>query len=196
MKLPKRALYTLTEAAARWSCQIADIADWAIAGRLEVMIAIPPTYFGTEILSDLVVIAPSDILAMFRRCGSGPREGVIRRARRLGCCEWKHISPSAAGLRVMRDDLMILGDALAHFEEEHGLFRRVASSGTGGYDWEGFYGAMISRIFHNGLPERQSDLVGEMQAWFVANSAKGDAPEESTIRKRVSPIWRNLHAEA
>lgn len=196
MNLPKRVLYTLTEAAARWSCHIADIADWAIAGRLEVMIAIPPTHFGGETLSDLVVIAPGDILAMFRRCGTGPREGVIRRARRLGCGEWKHISPSAAGLRIMRDDLMILADALAHFEEEHGLFRRVAASVTGGYDWEGFYGALILRIFRNGLPETQAELVSEMQAWFVANSATGDAPDESTIRKRISPIWRMLRAEA
>lgn len=116
MKLPKRALYTVTEAAARWGCQIADIADWAIAGRLEIMIAIPPTHFGTEILSDLVVIAPGDILAMFRRCGTGPREGVIRRARALGSARWQHITLPEAGLRVMRDDLMIRADVLAHFE--------------------------------------------------------------------------------
>lgn len=83
MKLPKRALYTLTEVAARCGCQIADIAEWAITGRLEIMIAIPPTHFGAEILADLVVIAPGDILAMFRRCGTGPREGEIRRARAL-----------------------------------------------------------------------------------------------------------------
>lgn len=196
MKLPKRALYTLTEAAARWGCQIADIADWAIAGRLEIMIAIPPTHFETEILSDLVVIAPGDILAMFRRCGTGPREGMIRRARALGSAQWQHITLPAAGLRVMRDDLMIRADVLAHFEEENGLFRRVVASQTKGYDWEGFYKAMVLRLFRSGLPETQADLIGEMQEWFVANSAKGDAPDESTIRKRVSPIWHKLHAEA
>ena len=38
--------------------------------------------------------------------------------------------------------------------------------------------------------------VGEMLDWFVANSADGDAPDESTVRKRVSPILRMLHAEA
>lgn len=51
-------------------------------------------------------------------------------------------------------------------------------------------------VYRSGLPEKQADLVGEMQDWFIAASTDGDAPDESTIRKRVSPIWRLLHAEA
>lgn len=195
MSLPKRVFFTLAEAAARWSCHIADIAEWAMSGQLEIMIAIPPTSFGGVILSDLVVIAPGDVLAMFRRCGTGPREGLIRRARALGGGEWMHIEPPEAGLPIMRDDLLILADALARFEEEHGVFRRVGTSAGKGYDWDGFYGAMILRIFRNGLPQKQADLVAEMQDWFIASSADGDAPDESTIRKRISPIWRMLHAE-
>lgn len=50
-------------------------------------------------------------------------------------------------------------------------------------------------VYRSGLPEKQADLVGEMQDWFIAASTDGDAPDESTIRKRVSPIWRLLHAE-
>lgn len=38
--------------------------------------------------------------------------------------------------------------------------------------------------------------MGEMLDWFIANSTDGDAPDESTVRKRVSPILRMLHAEA
>ena len=195
MSLPKRALYTLSEAAARWGCQIADIAEWAIAGHLDIMVAIPPTRFGGEILSDLVTIAPGDIMAMFRRCGTGPREGIIRRARALGGGEWRHIPPPEPGLPITRDDLLLLADVLARFEEEHGVFRRIGAGTAGGYDWEGFYGAMILRIFQRGLPEKQADLVGEMQDWFIATSINGNAPDESTIRKRVSPIWRLLRAE-
>lgn len=196
MALPNRVIYTLTEAAARWNCHIADIAEWAMSDQLEITIAIPPTCFGAEILSDLVVIAPSDILAMFRRCGTGPRKGVIRRVRLPGGREWKYIPPSEAGLRVTRDDLLIQAGTLARFEEKHGVFRRVNSNPSKGHDWEGFYGALILRIFQNGLPEKQGDLVGEMLDWFIANSTDGDAPDESTVRKRVSPILRMLHAEA
>jgi len=196
MALPNRVIYTLPEAAARWSCHIADIAEWAISGQLEITIAIPPTRFGAEILSDLVVIAPGDILAMFRRCGTGPREGVIRRVRMPGGGEWKHIPLPDAGLRVTRDDLLIQAGTLARFEEEHGVFRRVNSNPAKSYDWEGFYGALILRLFQRGLPEKQADLVGEMLDWFIANSTDGDAPDESTVRKRVSPILRMLNAEA
>lgn len=196
MPLPNRVIYTLTEAAARWNCHIADIAEWAMSGQLDITIAIPPTCFGAEIISDLVVIAPGDILAMFRRCGTGPREGVIRRARMPGGSEWKHIPLPDAGLRVTRDDLLIQAGTLARFEEEHGVFRRVNSNPTKSYDWEGFYSALILRLFQRGLPEKQGDLVGEMLDWFIANSTDGDAPDESTVRKRVSPILRMLHAEA
>lgn len=51
MALPNRVIYTLPEAAARWNCHIADIAEWAISGHLEITIAIPPTRFEAEILS-------------------------------------------------------------------------------------------------------------------------------------------------
>lgn len=196
MSLPKRALYSLPEAAARWNCQAADIADWAFAGHLELMIAIPPTLIGGEILCDLAVIAPGDILAMFRRSGTGPCEVAIRRVRLPGSGEWKHIHPPDAALVVTRDDLMITGDAVARFEDQHGIFRRPRADSSKSYDWEGFYGAMVLRIFRSGLPEKQADLIGEMQDWFIANSTDGDAPDESTIRKRISPIWRLLRAEA
>lgn len=196
MSLPKRALFALSEAAARWGCQVADIAEWALSGHLEITVVIPPTCFEGEVLSDLVVIAPGDIMAMFRRCGTGPREGIIRRARALGGSEWRHIPPPAPGLTVTREDLMLSAAAVARFEEEHGVFRRVNPNVGKGHDWEGFYGALIVRLFQRGLPEKQADLVGEMLDWFIANSTDGDAPDESTVRKRVSPILRMLSAEA
>lgn len=196
MSLPKRALFALSEAAARWGCQVADIAEWALSGHLQIMLVIPPTQFGSEILSDLVAIAPGDIMAMFRRCGTGPREGIVRRARALGGNDWCHIPTSEPGLTVMRDDLLVSAVCVARFEEEHGVFRRVNPNSSKGHDWEGFYGALIVRLFQRGLPEKQADLVGEMLDWFIANSTDGDAPDESTVRKRVSPILRMLNAEA
>ena len=50
------------------------------------------------------------------------------------------------------------------------------------------------RIHENGLPGSMTELVGEMQDWFVRHSADGEAPDESTIRKRISPIWHRLRA--
>lgn len=110
--------------------------------------------------------------------------------------DWNYIAPQDPGLPVKRADLMIMGDALARFEDLHGIFRRPSTDSSKGYDWEGFYAVLMLRIFRSGLPEKQADLIGEMQDWFIANSTDGDAPDESTIRKRVSPIWRLLKTEA
>ena len=155
---------------------------------------IPPTGFSDSTLSDLVVIAPGDVLPMFRRWSESAAVGVVRRA--PGSRDWQHIPAAEPGLSVTRDDLMLLADTMARFEEEYGMFRRVGSSPGRGHDWESFYAEMILRLFQGGLPEKQADLVGDMQDWFVANSLDGDVPDESTIRKRISPIWRKLRADA
>ncbi|TXB65692.1 hypothetical protein FQV27_16710 [Paracoccus aurantiacus] len=45
-----------------------------------------------------------------------------------------------------------------------------------------------------GLPATLTELVVEMKEWFVQTSADSDAPDESTIRKRIGPIWYQLSA--
>lgn len=52
----------------------------------------------------------------------------------------------------------------------------------------------MKRLHDRGLPPRQSDLIAEMQEWFIAHSADGVAPDESTIRQRIRVIWRELNA--
>ena len=64
----------------------------------------------------------------------------------------------------------------------------------GRYDWDGFYVAVMKRLHDRGLPSRQSDLIAEMQEWFIAQSADGVSPDESTIRQRIRVIWRELNA--
>jgi hypothetical protein len=34
-----------------------------------------------------------------------------------------------------------------------------------------------------------------MQDWFIANSPGGEAPDESTIRKRITAVWRELNQQ-
>ena len=81
------------------------------------------------------------------------------------------------------------------FEEAHGI-GRTSNVGPGAptkYDWDGFYVALIKRLYAEGLPIRQRDLVIEMQEWFIANSAEGEAPDESTIRRRIQSVWKELN---
>ena len=38
-------------------------------------------------------------------------------------------------------------------------------------------------------------LISLVQDWFVQNSKSGEVPDESTIRKRLSSLWRKLRGE-
>ena len=40
--------------------------------------------------------------------------------------------------------------------------------------------------------ESQTDFVAEGQDWFVANAKDGSVPDESQIRRKLTPIWRVL----
>jgi hypothetical protein len=59
------------------------------------------------------------------------------------------------------------------------------------YDWDSFTMEII-RIANlpDGLPEKQADLVKQMQEWF---SQRFDAePAESSVKTRISKIYRYL----
>lgn len=198
MALPPRVFYTMTEAAARWGCSPADIAGWAAVGRLEIVTGVSPVRCGEDTVAGLVAVSAADILPMFRRCGTGPEECAVRRVREIGSEEWRFITEPDGGLRVAKADLMIMGSEVVRFEEECDLFRRQPGGAgpASRYDWDAFYLAVIMRLHNNGLPETQGELVGELQDWFITNSRDGDAPDESTIRKRLNPIWRALRERA
>ena len=40
-----------------------------------------------------------------------------------------------------------------------------------------------------------ASLIALVQEWFVHNSRTGEVPDESTIRKRLIPLWRKLRGE-
>lgn len=198
MALPPRVFYTMTEAAARWGCAPADIAGWASIGRLEIVTGIMPVRCDTETVAGLVAVAAADILPMFRRCGSGPERCQVRRIREPGAREWKYLSEPAEGIMVAMPDLVIMATEVQRFEEECDLLRRP-HGGIGPspkYDWDAFYLAVIIRLYERGVPPTQAEFVGEFQDWFSRRSESGDIPDESTIRRRLNPIWRALRAQA
>jgi hypothetical protein len=62
------------------------------------------------------------------------------------------------------------------------------------YDWHefyGFYGALARRIHDHGIPPTQAELVREMLDWFGRRDG-GEAPDESTVRRKIVAIWREL----
>jgi hypothetical protein len=59
------------------------------------------------------------------------------------------------------------------------------------YDWDTFFVAIARRIYDNGLPKTQGELVREMLDWFQARH-EDHTPDESTVRRKVAMVWREL----
>tara|TARA_R110002124_G_scaffold109707_7_gene263101 strand:+ start:369 stop:965 length:597 start_codon:yes stop_codon:yes gene_type:complete len=198
MALPPRVFFTFHETAARWGCTIADIAGWACEGKLEILTGISAVTCGANRVSGKVMISPMDILPMFRRSGTGPTAIKLMRIKPADSEEWGYVTEPIDGVDVSIADLLITGHEVLRFEEEHDLLRRVGG-GTGAvspYDWEGMYVTVMQRVHEKGLPATQSEFVAELQDWFAEVAHNGEVPDESTIRRRLRPIWRALRGES
>lgn len=189
-----RVFFTITEAAAKWGYSPSDVAGWAHQGMLEVKTGIPPVQCGTETVAGLVVIPVADILPMFRRVGNGPREMTIRRVRAAGSTEWSLITSPEDGVTVSMDDLLIMADEVARFEDEHEIFGRPhASRGPEPrFEWDDFWRAVATRVHERGVPSQLKEMVDEFSNWFLDQTDGKACPSDSVIRKKLSPLWRSL----
>jgi len=194
MALPPKAFYSLIEAAARWNCSIADLAGWASVGRFDIVAGIGLTQCGEETLAGFVAISVSDIMPMFRQNGGGPSRLRLRRLRALGAKNWSLVTEPKNGVEITLEDLVIMADGVHRFERDCDLQRRPAAhvGSTKLYDWDGMYISLIQRVYEQGVPKTQAGWVGEVQEWFVRHSETGEVPDERTIRRRITPIWKSL----
>ena len=194
MAFPPRAFYTLHEAAARWGCTLSDIAGWASVGRFDIATGIAPTQCGKEVLTDFVAVPVAEILPMFLLNGAGPTRKSLRRIRALNSKEWLRITDPDHRVEVTLDVLVIMADDVIRFERDCDVQRRpaVSVSSTKRYDWDGMYISLIKRVHEQGVPESQNAWIGEVQEWFVRNSVTGEVPDERTIRRRITPVWKSL----
>lgn len=198
MALPPRAFFTLHETASRWGCSIADIAGWATEGKLDLVTGIPLAICGSEKVSGKITISSMDMLPLFRRTGTGPFVINLQRIKPEQSTDWCYVTEPAGGVEVSIADVLISGQDVLRFEDEHDLLRRIGG-GTGAlspYDWEGMYVTMIKRIHEHGLPATQAELIAELQEWFADVAENGEVPDESTIRRRLRPFWRALRGES
>lgn len=205
MGLPPRVYFTLHEVTARWGCNIADVAGWADAGRFRILTGIPAVRCGEEVVAGKVVLSPMELLPLFRRCGTGPTERVMRRIQPLGRQDWLLITDPVAGLPVTISDMLILAEEVHAFEEDNEMVRRVTSGpgATTPYDWEGMMVALIHRIHERGLPATQAELVAEMQDWFryprassFAKDCASPKPLKNSFAARTRPSGRCPKAAA
>lgn len=197
MALPPRTHYTLHEVTARWGCNIADVAGWADADRFRILTGITLVQCGDETVAGKVLLSPMELLPLFRRCGTGPTEGAVRRIQVPGRQEWLQITDPVGGVMVAIADMLVPSEEVHAFEDENDMVRRVTSGpgATTPYDWEGMNLALIRRIHDDGLPATQAELIAEMQDWFADQSDGERIPDSRTIRRRITPVWKALRRE-
>ena len=202
MGLPRRAFYTLKEAAARWDCRPADIAGWADVGHFELLTGIGPTETvcgsASGSLSGFVVVSIAEIAALFLRRDANLVSVRLRYLRKPGDDHWHIVTAPSEGIEVTIDDLVMRGEDVFRFEKACELPRRPAlrTGGEARYNWEAALSAEIIAVHERGLPATQAEWVGRVQEWFAAHSDDGEVPDERTIRRRLSPIWKSLHEAA
>ncbi len=197
MPLPPVAFYSIYEIAVRWGCPPADVAGWAAEGHLKVVAGIPPVRCGDEVVGGLVEVPIAELMCMFRRFGPSDDIGRLRRVLKPGSATWAHVTEPSDGLPIRSSDLLVASGSLLQFEEERDLLRRPASTvgASPRYDWDSMYAWLTVFLFEKGVPDTQTALVALVQDWFVQNSKSGEVPDESTIRKRLTSLWRRLRGE-
>jgi len=197
MPLPPVAFYSIYEIAVRWGCPPADVAGWAAEGHLKVVAGIPPVRCGDEVVGGLVEVPIAELMCMFRRFGPSDDIGRLKRVLKPGSATWAHVTEPSDGLPIRSSDLLVASGSLLQFEEERDLLRRPASTigASPRYDWDSMYAWLTVFLFEKGVPDTQTALVALVQDWFVQNSKSGEVPDESTIRKRLTSLWRRLRGE-
>jgi hypothetical protein len=195
--LPPIAFYSIYEIAVRWGCHPADVAGWAVAGYLRVLAGIAPVKCGELIVAGLVEVSIAELMPMFRRFGPSEEHCRLKRVLPPGSDDWAHVTDPADGVPIRSSDLLLAAGPVQQFEEERDLLRRPASNigATPRYEWDAMYAWLTCFIHENGVPESQAALIALVQDWFVENSRSGEAPDESTIRKRLAALWRKLRGE-
>jgi hypothetical protein len=141
----------------------------------------------------LVEVPMADLMPLFRRSGTSVETCRLKRIRPLGAQHWMRITDPADGLAVRATDLMLPAEEVrAFFAAERDRVARPARKGSAStrYRWDEMIVWLFKHLHEQGFPESQTALVAEVQDWFDTNARAHEVPEESTIRKRIAPIWQ------
>ena len=129
----------------------------------------------------------------------------MRRFRRSKKVDREWIARAVDGVTVTAADVLILRKEFEGCEGAWGFFD--ASAADGGvkvstqvkrpagpgappkHDWDAFAGAIARRVHDHGILVSQGELVRNMMDWF-AGRKDFPPPDERTVRRKVSAIWR------
>ena len=195
MAFPAQFFYSVLDVAGRWGCTQTEVINYAMSDEISLVAGFSAVKFGDDCAAGLMQVPGSEVRALFRPYGKGAKKIYVTQARQTAVDPWRTITEPVRGVRLAAADIMITAREIDRFAEAHGI-GRTRNGGPGAprkYDWDGFYVALFKRHYTDGFPIQMRDLVSGMQEWFIANSAEGEAPDESTIRRRIKAIWQELN---
>ena len=159
---------------------------------------------GRKVINGLVDLLPEDAWWAIQQ--------GVQTVSRLKAPEGEYIEPvstSEAGfvLTVTANDLAVSHAELERFQDVHGLVQSPTISGkfaavfastmprgaTPRFDWDAFWREVARSLLFEGVPESQAALVRRMEVWFAARNQQ---PDTSTLKKKLSPLWREVASEA
>lgn len=197
MGFPPKEFYTVDELASRWDTPPLKIIEWAMGRKIELVVALPEAEFEDGQEAEYAAVRASQVRPLFRSYADAERSVLICRATPPGADTPLRIVKPPDGARIMAADVMAVLAEVERFEEENELVRRVVV-GPGAptrHNWERFYVELCVRIHQHGLPETQKELVQDMEDWIMDDPNWGEAPDPSTIRKKVKVVWQRLKPE-
>ncbi|WP_348524415.1 hypothetical protein [Paracoccus sp. R12_2] len=156
------------------------------------MTAIRPVIQGGHIHAGFVAVPVSDILDLFWPGDGTTGRITLRRFRPVEGEDWVLIENPADFVEVRLSRLMIAAEEMQRFETANGLMRRVSSGAPSRHDWEGVLAYLIRRVHVEGVPATQGEWTAIALDWFAQHSEDGEVPDESTIRRRLGPVWKSL----
>jgi len=214
MPLPRKQIFTLAEISRRWGVTVHDLGCYAIEDALVLSTVVNGVdaevgqhvqgadgesfraSHGRRRLAGVHHLFGFDVWPVFKGANA-----VILRFRPEDADTYIEIEEPAEGIEIGLADLVVTRAERDRFEAEHGLNGAAAATpaalragpraGPGApvrHDWDGFWIAVCKHIHDNGWPETQAALVRNLMDWLSTNSDA--APDESTVKKKVSRLWR------
>lgn len=101
------------------------------------------------------------------------------------------------GHAIATHDLVITRNEVERFEREQLMFSQPIIERRRGaqqrYDWESFYIEAAGYVYDEGVPATQAEFVNRMSGWFTSKGFS--CPDDSTIKKKLKPLWQRLKQE-
>ena len=224
--LPRKPFYGLAELCERWSLSEADIAAYALEGELTLSIAAGGLRVETSDIEEDAVGQPFSVPTGTRwivgtmdiscvDAWSVLRNGSQAISRFYGLkgemLDLPEEDDERGTMLVERQALVVRRVEMERFQEVQGLGAAVAMTGApaGGprremsrgapikYEWETCWCETIAlRIYDPGPPSTQAEWVRIIQDWFANRYGPDNVPSESSIKLRLSKIWRHVKPDA